>query len=308
MLTDIVRGHEVWLEPTHLHFHTGGEIEVKALWGHMMRKDGMGRAENWRCYALGPDGVRHELEPLPGEGLYHMLYLPAGAEGLYTFVAENDAGVFSTLPGGVLKEGSRRECPQALKSARYYQWARVSVPVGHDMHGHGVTLSGDHHHDAGHRDDTGAHGHDHAAMDAGHHEHDACSRYHGEEHGHMDDAGQAHGHGDHHEHGHGVALAGGLDIVPAEVREFHPGDTLGLQVFYRGLPLAGATVRATCHLFEGGDYPWAGLTGPDGKVAFTFEQKGHWMFIVNHTDVSGAAAGEYDTLELTATLVVPGVR
>ncbi|OAT85758.1 DUF4198 domain-containing protein [Desulfotomaculum copahuensis] len=300
MHTDIVRGHEVWLEPTHLHFHTGGEIEVKALWGHMMRRDGMGRAEHWRCYALAPDGVRHELEPLPGEGLYHMLYLPAGAEGLYTVVVENDAGVFCTLPGGTVKEGSRREHPQALKCARYYQWARVTVPVGHDVHGHGVNLAGAHHHDPGRRDDAGEHGHRHGVAHAGRHEHVSCCHGHGDEHAHAHDSG--------HEHGHGVALAGGLDIVPAAVRPFHPGDSLDLQVLYRGRPLAGATVRATYHLFEGADYPRAGLTGPDGKVAFTFEQKGHWMFIVNHTDASGAVAGEYDGLELTATLVVPGVR
>jgi len=294
MSVEILRGHEVWLEPVHLHFHSGGQIEVKAFWGHMMRKDGTGRAEHWRAYALAPDGSRLDGELLPGEGLYHLIYLPAGEEGLYTVVVENDAGVFSTLPDGTVREGSRRDYPQAVKSVRCYQWARVSVPVGHHIHGHGVSL-GEGHHRHEHRHDRTdcCHAVGGRLEDAGHHE---------TGHVHAGDAGRAHG------HGHGVAPAGGLDVVPAEIREFHPGDTLELRVFYRGRPLGGAPIKATYHLFEGADYPWTGSTDAEGRVAFTFQGKGHWMFIATHTDQTLAVPGEYDAVELTATLVIPGVR
>lgn len=139
-IPDIVKGHELWLEPTHLHFHSNAEVEIRALWGHMMQRDGMGRPENWKAYVIGPDGAQRELTPEYGEGLFHVFYFPAGAEGLYTVVVENDAGIYNILADGRWEQGPKRDYPEAQNSSYYYQWAKLTVPVGHHVHGAGTAL------------------------------------------------------------------------------------------------------------------------------------------------------------------------
>lgn len=103
----------------------------------------------------------------------------------------------------------------------------------------------------------------------------------------------------HHVHGRGAALNRGLEIVPGNYAEFHPGDRAGFQVLFNGKPLAGARVLATYHIYDGEGFPHEIYAGPEGEFQFAFDARGHWMFQV-HT----AGGGE----EHIATLVVPGVR
>lgn len=242
-IPDLVRGHEAWLEPAHLHFHSGGEVEIKVLWGHMMQRDGMGRPENWRAVVIDPAGKTSQVDIGYGEGLYHTLNFTAGPEGLYTVALENKAGVYCVLPDGAWVLGDRGNFPQASGCTKYHQWARVAIPVGHHIHGSLETV-----------------------------------------------------------------VNQGLDLYPGEYREYRPGDNIDLQAYYHGRPLAGAEVKAVYHLFTGVDYPLVGKTGPDGHVSFTFNEKGHWMFIVTYRDESEKLDAKYDATVYTTTFVVPGVK
>ncbi|WP_347490816.1 DUF4198 domain-containing protein [Desulfoscipio sp. XC116] len=198
----------IWLEPAHLHFHHGDNIEVKVLWGRAMHKDGVGDSSGWKGYAVDPDGVEIPVQiRLAPDGQHNVLLFNSGYEGMYTVQVESDAAAG--------------------------QWARVLVPVGH------------------------------------------------------------------HIHGHGKALNRGLEIVPGTYGEFHPGDAVDLTVLYNGAPLAGARVQATYHLYEDDGFAHILKADEQGKVQFTFDARGHWLFQVD---------SNADNRDLTVTLVIPGVR
>ncbi len=220
MSTDILaglqRGYAIWLEPTHLHFHSGGQVEVKALWGPRMQKDGTGNPRDWQAYVTGPGGEELEAEITYGEGEYAGIYFQAGEEGLYHALVENKAGIH--------------------QGCRYTQWAGLIIPVGH------------------------------------------------------------------HVHGSGTARGKGLELVPGEFKEFHLGDTVDMQVLFNGKPLPGANVYVTYHLYEGEQFPHSKTTGGDGKFEFTFDNKGHWMFLVNHK------TNENEPALHAGTFVIAGVR
>ncbi len=113
----------------------------------------------------------------------------------------------------------------------------------------------------------------------------------------------------HHVHGPlGGVCPGGLDVFSREFREYRPGDGIVINVYYRGRPLAGADLKATCHLFTGSGYPWQGKTGEDGEVYFTFPEKGHWMFTCTFEDRDDGVPGRFSKTVHTANFVVSGVR
>jgi len=213
---EIESGYTVWLEPSHLHFNSGGQVEIKALWGNKMQKDGTGNPQNWQAVVIPPAGEEFKGEVSYGEGLYQSVSFPAGEEGLYYVLVENNAGT--------------------NKGTSYIQRAGLLVPVGH------------------------------------------------------------------HVHGHGVATGRGLEIVPSELKEFHPGDNISLQVLFNGQTLPNIDVKITYHLYEGDDYPYSATTGDSGNLSLTFKEKGHWMFLAQYKD-------QNDLLEYhVSTFVVPGVR
>ncbi|AGL01254.1 DUF4198 domain-containing protein [Desulfoscipio gibsoniae] len=200
--------HAIWLEPTHLHFHHGDNIEVKVLWGLAMHSEGGVNPDLLKGYVIDPNGVElpAQITPAP-DGLHYVLAFSCGHEGMYTVQVESDAA-----------SG---------------QWARVLVPVGH------------------------------------------------------------------HVHGHGKALNRGMEIVPGTYGEFHPGDAVVLTVLNNGIPMAGARVRATYHLYEGTGFAHSLTADDQGRVQFVFDARGHWLFQVDSV---------MDNRQITATLVIPGVR
>ncbi|MCL6636133.1 MAG: DUF4198 domain-containing protein, partial [Peptococcaceae bacterium] len=100
----------------------------------------------------------------------------------------------------------------------------------------------------------------------------------------------------HHVSGRGRAAGKGLEMLPLEYREFHHNETAEIQVLLDGSPLPGALVWARSHL-HGGPLPYSHRveSGDRGIFRFTFTEKGHWLFVVEH-------GGKF------ATLLVPGVH
>lgn len=236
----VERGFAVWMEPESLHYHTG-IVQARILWGRMMQREGAADAGGWSCYALDPEGEVLEADIAPGEGTFHKAAFFAHREGLYSLVLDYDAGVY-LIPGEVRALGEPGDEPGgAVKAVRYYQRARLPVPVGHHMHGRLENLE-----------------------------------------------------------------AAGLDVFCSEFREYRPGDSIVVSVFYKGKPLAGAEIKATYHLYTGTEYPWRGITGKDGSASFTFSDKGHWMFTCTHSGAD-SDAGNSQTVN-TSTFVVAGVR
>lgn len=133
-LPGVARGFTVWLEPESLHYHAG-IVQVRALWGRMMQREGSADIWGWTCYALDPSGALLDADVAPGEGNFHKVAFFSQREGLYSLVVENHAGVYSMLSGGVWEKGSLSSHAGAQEAVRYLQRARISVPVGHHVHG-----------------------------------------------------------------------------------------------------------------------------------------------------------------------------
>ncbi|WP_027363844.1 DUF4198 domain-containing protein [Desulfotruncus alcoholivorax] len=103
----------------------------------------------------------------------------------------------------------------------------------------------------------------------------------------------------HHVHGTGRAANRGMEIVPGEYHDFHPGDEIELTVMLDGKPVPGVQVQATYHLYEGEGFLHNFSTDEKGKARFTFDARGHWLFQVCKKE---------NNTSNTATLVIPGVR
>lgn len=108
-----------------------------------------------------------------------------------------------------------------------------------------------------------------------------------------------------HHLGSGVQPAGtALELVSPEWRTWRAGDTMKLQVFYRGQAVSGAMVTLACGgPVEAGE-PLAGETGADGNVEFVLLQPGNYLALVRHVDRTEYKEGYYDQRRLTATLPV----
>ncbi len=132
---EVVRGYSVWIEPESLHYHAGSVVRARALWGCMMRRDGEADTGGWNAYALDPGGAVLEADIARGEGNLYKVAFFSGGEGLYNLVLENKAGIYCRLPGGEWTRGPRDSCPGAVESARFFQRARIPVPVGHHIRG-----------------------------------------------------------------------------------------------------------------------------------------------------------------------------
>ncbi|MFZ5646800.1 MAG: ATP-binding cassette domain-containing protein [Bacillota bacterium] len=107
-------GYTIWLEPEHLHYHSG-IVQARAIWGPIMKREEGAVANGWQAYALAPDGSVLDADIAgTGEDFYKVAFF-AGKEGIYDLVLENEAGIYSGV--------------------RHIQRARLPVPVGHHVHG-----------------------------------------------------------------------------------------------------------------------------------------------------------------------------
>lgn len=134
-LPGVTRGYSIWLEPEQLHYHPGGVAQARALWGPMMRREGGADIRGWLGYAVDPSGKVLEADIVRSGDDLHKLAFFVGDEGLYQLVLENEAGVYSSMPGDRWEKGSQSQHPGAEGAVRYIQRARLPVPVGHHIHG-----------------------------------------------------------------------------------------------------------------------------------------------------------------------------
>lgn len=103
----------IWLEPEHLHYHQG-VVQARALWGKMMRREGVTGISGWTGYASDPAGNLLDADIGPGGDDYRQIAFFAAAEGLYGLVLESRS---------------------AAEGKRVLHRARMPVPVGHDVQG-----------------------------------------------------------------------------------------------------------------------------------------------------------------------------
>lgn len=127
----IVRGHEVWLEPSQQHFHRGEKVKVKVFWGDKMKPDGLGRKERWAAYVLDPGNKRVGLAINESSEDYYLLSFSTETEGFYTVAVENNAGIFTVLKNGEWKRGPKRDYEDVQTSTCIYQYAKVIATMGH---------------------------------------------------------------------------------------------------------------------------------------------------------------------------------
>ncbi|MCL2335983.1 MAG: DUF4198 domain-containing protein [Firmicutes bacterium] len=107
----------LWLEPAHLHFHHGDSARVKVLWGPAMKRDKPEQPVNWTGLVKEPGGHEYNVPVvLDRDGFNYELVFDGGPEGVYMAQAEHQAG-------------------------KCHYLARVMVPFGHHVHGHGVALN-----------------------------------------------------------------------------------------------------------------------------------------------------------------------
>lgn len=132
---DAARGFSIWIEPESLHYHARGVVRARALWGRMMRRDGRAALEGWRAYALDPRGEELEADIARGDENCHQVAFFAGGEGLYSLVLENEAGIYCRLPGGEWAPRIPDRPPGVEECVRFFQRARVPIPVGHHVRG-----------------------------------------------------------------------------------------------------------------------------------------------------------------------------
>lgn len=118
VLNQVKDGYAVWLEPVHLHFHSGGKVEIKVLWGKEMRRQQGGSPARWEVQVRGPARENIAAELKSSQEFPALINFPAAEEGLYLVTVENDAG--------------------KIGETIYRQWASLLVPVGHHIHGPGV--------------------------------------------------------------------------------------------------------------------------------------------------------------------------
>lgn len=69
----MVCGNEPWLEMGGSHGHEGDDVELRLMWGHNMRADGLARRKGLSAFVVYPGGSREELAVAAGSGQFHVL-------------------------------------------------------------------------------------------------------------------------------------------------------------------------------------------------------------------------------------------
>jgi len=84
-----------------------------------------------------------------------------------------------------------------------------------------------------------------------------------------------------HHHHHGIEPAGlPLEILPCNHQHARMGENYEIQVLQNGLPLSGASVKATYTGTSNHDYPHHLLTDEGGKTSLFLTARGNYLFSV----------------------------
>ncbi|MEW6448422.1 MAG: DUF4198 domain-containing protein [Bacillota bacterium] len=130
-LLKAVQGHEIWIVPEVSDKHRGHEVNCRIFYGHAMHPDGRAGLDRLRAWVADPGGDRMQLPVEEGHDHYRLVRLVPEQEGLWAIVAENDVGPFVLTKGGLYKQGTRKDYPDAREAAYYYQYAKTYLQVGH---------------------------------------------------------------------------------------------------------------------------------------------------------------------------------
>ncbi|MEW6182024.1 MAG: DUF4198 domain-containing protein [Bacillota bacterium] len=127
----VVQGHEIWVFPESYHRCRGEETRCLVFYGHAMRPEGSVQEDKLSASAFDPGGECHELRIRRDEKGHHVLRLEPGREGLWAVSVENDVGPIVVTKGGLYKNGTRLEYPDARDAGYYYQYAKNYFIAGH---------------------------------------------------------------------------------------------------------------------------------------------------------------------------------
>jgi uncharacterized GH25 family protein len=100
------------------------------------------------------------------------------------------------------------------------------------------------------------------------------------------------------------AVGGNLELLPLFWKPWKVGDTIELQVKYKGAPAAGTQVALINGMADDKDEPQLKDTNGEGKAAFTFDKPGFYLALVRYIDNDDVKEGYYDRRNYTATLFI----
>ena len=100
------------------------------------------------------------------------------------------------------------------------------------------------------------------------------------------------------------SVGGNLELVPLSWQPWSDGDTIELQVKYKGAPAVGTQVAMINGMADDKDEPQLKDTDSEGKVAFTFDKPGFYLALVRYIDNDDVKEGYYDRRNYTATLFI----
>ncbi|RDV80960.1 DUF4198 domain-containing protein [Ammonifex thiophilus] len=126
----VVQGHEIWVIPEASHFHMGTETRCRVFYGHAGRPDGLADLNRLSAWVLKPEGKRLNLAVTAGDNTFHLVKFVPDEDGFWAVTVENDVGAIA-LKGGLFRQGTRRDFPDAKEVSYYHQYAKTFVQVGH---------------------------------------------------------------------------------------------------------------------------------------------------------------------------------
>lgn len=130
MKPKIVKGHEIWLEYVGGRAHQNEKIDVSINFGHAMKTDEILDVTKLNISTIDPDGIKREAELTASKKGISTSFIPE-KDGLYTVLAEYDAGIYTVTKDGKWHKGSKKNYENVKNSSYYFLYAQIAIPVGH---------------------------------------------------------------------------------------------------------------------------------------------------------------------------------
>lgn len=119
-------GHEIWLESHALH---GGNLQIRLLYGDLMRSEGILDPAMVTPTIVSPDGTR--TCPIPIRGDDALLFcLPSEEPGYYTTFVDLQPVIISVLKDHGCRTGPKRQFNDVMHAASYRQMAKLITAHG----------------------------------------------------------------------------------------------------------------------------------------------------------------------------------